>query len=74
VTVHDLVKEWLASHGYDGLYDADDECGCTIDDLAPCDGINKDCTPGYKVRECADGCGLWTVGPDKPGAEEEGEA
>lgn len=29
-----IVVEWLADHGYDGL--ANEECGCGLGDFAPC--------------------------------------
>lgn len=49
------VKDKLEAQGYSGLY-YPNECGCGIDDLAPCgecgcdpgeDWING-CSPGYK--------------------------
>ena len=46
ITVKDIVKDWLKTHGYDGLLD-DDGCGCTLDDFCPC-GTLCDGTPAYK--------------------------
>jgi hypothetical protein len=46
-TVTQIVREYLISHNYDGLFNADDGCACTVDDLRPC-GEHPDCTPGYK--------------------------
>lgn len=53
--VRGIIIEFLTANGYDGL--ADDECGCGIDDLAPCGGtcIPLDCEPAYRWR-CAAGC------------------
>lgn len=34
MTIKEIVKEWLTTHGYDGLYH--DRCGCRINDLMPC--------------------------------------
>ena len=50
--VRGIIIEFLTANGYDGL--ADDECGCGIDDLAPCGGtcIPLDCEPAYRWR-CA---------------------
>lgn len=45
-TVKSIVKEWLKSNGYDGLYH--DDCGCGIGDLMPCDGGCVDCAPAYE--------------------------
>jgi len=46
LTVREILTDWLKEHGYDGLYC--DECGCEIDDLAPCDESCVACRPGYK--------------------------
>ena len=44
---HDPV--WLKARGYDGLYaliDGGDECGCSVDDFAPCnEGPFPECKP-----------------------------
>ena len=45
MNVYDIVREYLESHGYDGL--AGVGCGCLLDDLAPCQEM-ADCIPGYK--------------------------
>lgn len=47
------VREKLKANGYSGLY-YPGECGCGIDDLAPCGECQEggeyvnDCKPGYK--------------------------
>lgn len=47
VTVASIVKEWLKSHGYDGLcYKAD--CGCGLDGLMPCGDDCSCCEPAYE--------------------------
>jgi len=50
LTVLEIVELWLEEHGYDGLYTSN--CGCPIDDLAPCaaeDGERfLNCRAGYK--------------------------
>ncbi len=67
IEVHDIIKEYLTAHGYDGLFG--EECACLIDDICPCSSeMVLDCSPGYKT-EC-DGCdefGDWCVSskPDR---------
>lgn len=55
----DMIREYLQQNGYDGLVCDDDDCACSIEDLAPCvsnlgRGVFEcralfDCQPGYKV-------------------------
>lgn len=47
MNVYDIVREYLETHGYDGL--AGEGCGCTLDDLAPC-GHMDECVPGIKKK------------------------
>lgn len=49
--LHDIIKAGLISEGYEGLYA--EECGCGLDDLAPCqDGPDPQfCKPGYKATK-----------------------
>jgi hypothetical protein len=39
-TVDDIIRTALVEIGADGLCNPDEECGCGIEDLAPCDCIN----------------------------------
>ena len=51
-----VVRAWLKDNGYDGIYCADGDCACFIDDLFPCaEGVGPDCRPGY--RATCSGCG-----------------
>ena len=72
-TVKQIVSEYLATHGYDGLYA--DDCGCLLDDdLMLCcrDGIDG-CQPGYKQScNCGEGC-EWHVGPKREETDENAE-
>jgi hypothetical protein len=84
MNIRKIISEWLVANGFDGLFNADYECACQLDDLFPCgcDGV-QDCQPGYKGtcgdKPCAD-CdeGLFALGSFcitaiKPVKPEEGE-
>jgi hypothetical protein len=66
VTVLDIVRQYLDSNGFDGLYAWDCGCACKCDDLAPCGNIGHDCMPGY-LQSCPDDCGDhdWHIGPKR---------
>ena len=70
--VNDIVMEWLKERGYDGLFNSDGECGCLVDDLAPCGEGMSTCVPGYKRMGRDDEECDWYIGPEKP--TEEGES
>lgn len=53
LTVLQIVKAHLVAGNFDGLYNADAECGCELFDLAPCGEIGGECRAGYKVP-CTD--------------------
>ena len=69
--VFEIVKEYLRTHGYDGLYEENGECACDLADLMPCasEGI-PNCLPGYKVP-CDCGDHAWHIGPTKKTASVE---
>lgn len=48
MTVRDIVKEYIITHGGDGLCDTD--CGCGIDDLFPCDSNPAECIVAKKIK------------------------
>jgi len=68
-TVENIVRRYIEANGLDGLYNEEAECGCALDDLAPCSFIGSDCLAGVKVDgcTCGEGCDFHTV------AAEEGE-
>ena len=82
MTVKDIVIKALKDQGYDGLY-TPGECGCEIDDLAPCDSTAVlYCQSGYKrlCRNCPvetkencefDSLGEWCISKNKQMVEEE---
>lgn len=50
LNVRTIVEDWLMKCGYTGLYGegAGDGCGCRLDDLMPCDGVDcAGCQPGH---------------------------
>jgi hypothetical protein len=69
--VKGMIEDWLRAHFYDGLYHADSECACKIDDLAPCGELSDGaCEPGYKAN-CTEDCrhadpAVWHIQRDKP--------
>ena len=64
-TVIDMVTDYLKSNGFDGLHN-DDECGCKVGDLAPCNSDFSRCKPGYEVTlKYFDGEETWGIGPEK---------
>lgn len=60
-----IARQYLLDHGYDGLYNADLECGCVVSDLMPCGNPSMECQAGY-VCECPKGSEYdYMVGPSK---------
>lgn len=58
MNIHDIIHRHLSSIGADGL--CSEDCGCSIDNLAPCaDGNVLICTPARHVM-CKD-CKLDSV-------------
>ena len=51
MNVEEIVKLYLKEHGYDGLWNDDDECACTLDDLVPCGEFYPNCKAGY-LQKC----------------------
>ena len=49
--VIEIVVDWLKQNGGIGLY-RPGECGCGIDDLAPCGQIDGSCEMAAKVIKC----------------------
>ncbi|MBE3109349.1 MAG: hypothetical protein IMZ46_02375 [Acidobacteria bacterium] len=50
MTIKEIVEKYLRENGYEGL--AGEDCGCTLDDLFPCDG-NSDGSTGVEKCEPA---------------------
>ena len=54
--VEEIMIEYLKKNKYDGLVANDPICGCLLGDLAPCDEMKTDCTPGYDTSCEVVGC------------------
>lgn len=46
--VIEIVAAHLRANGFDGLVQQDAQCGCLLDDLAPCCDQIDSCEPGYR--------------------------
>jgi len=67
LSIEDMVKDHLESHGYDGLFNADLECGCLLEDLMPCGEPElQECCAGYKHPADPDADYDFIIGPEKP--------
>jgi len=66
MTARQIIHQFLKSNLFDGLYNADDQCGCRIDDLAPCNEFCLNCEPGYiKFSTDSQMDTGWIIGPIK---------
>lgn len=67
MTLIKIVRQYLRANGYDGLYNADGECGCKVNDLMTCNYPGMRCKPGY-LAPCPKGCGEhdWHIQGKKP--------
>jgi hypothetical protein len=48
MNVHDIIQSHLKEIGAEGLANGDEECGCDIDDLAPCGEACMECVPAHR--------------------------
>lgn len=46
MTIFEIIEKHLTDNGFDGLFNPA-ECGCKLDDLAPCGEMQHCCEPGY---------------------------
>lgn len=47
--IQDIVSKYLKDNDFDGLYNSDNECGCGLDELAPCGESTMNCNPAIEV-------------------------
>jgi len=52
--VTNMVREYLLLRGADGLVSSGRECGCLLEDLAPCGDMGHDCLAARR-RNCPRG-------------------
>ena len=56
-----IVIDYLTANGYDGL--CGEGCGCSLNDLIPCESDCMDCVPAYKwegtPEEVCGQCDAW---------------
>jgi hypothetical protein len=65
LTGREIIKEYLVSNGYDGLFNPK-LCACGIDDLYPCGGEGVlDCKAGF-WQPCDCNKHYFQIGEDKP--------
>ena len=64
-SVFEIVWQYLEDNDYDGLYNPNDDCACSKDDLEPCSQMSSECTCGY-TQPCDCGDHDYHIGLDKP--------
>jgi len=66
MNVKKIVKKYLKENGYYGLYNLEGECGCTKDDLFPCESCPDECEAGYLIDDPQEsGDDFYGIGPKK---------
>jgi len=65
MNVKEYLIEKLKADGYDGLFNADEECGCGLGDFIPCGKSPLWCEPGVYIQ-CAYSDFDFCIGPRKP--------
>ncbi len=68
-TIKQIVHDWLAWQGYDGLFLSGYDCGCRLNDLMPCDEPHPGCTAGIFIEDEEDPPSGhdWLIGPRDTG-------
>ncbi len=60
-TVKTILSTFLVDHGYEGLYNVDGGCSCTLSEFMPCGMKDGECEAGHiiqcdKKRGCEINC------------------
>ncbi len=73
MNVKEIIQDYLRKNGYDGLCCPEDPCGCSIDDLMPCEEscILIVCKPAYKHPCKGEACTNKCDGYDPDDPEQE---
>ena len=57
-----IIRDWLKTHGYDGLHDPQAQCGCSLEDgVCPCSLVSESCVAGHNDPERPAGVGYRIV-------------
>ena len=48
--VKEIVRSWLTQNGYEGLSNGYIECGCTLDNLMPCEESCEHCEASHRGK------------------------
>lgn len=59
MNIKEMIKDYLKAHGFDGLYNAEMECGCPLNDLISCEYP--------ELYECKAGVKKMVENPDNEG-------
>lgn len=51
VNILEIINDYLKANGYEGLVNTTNECGCGVDDLAPCGDITSDCEGAHAIKQ-----------------------
>ena len=72
MNVEQIVREYLETNGYDGLFNENGECGCDLEDFMPCGFQETLCVAGHKEKPAPDSefaDAEWVMVPGKKEAE-----
>ena len=65
MNVKEMLQKALREMGANGLCDPDEECGCALDDLAPCECLNLcECQAAKKMMSEPDSHEMFAYGPE----------